>query len=276
MTLKKLTLCVIAVLSALVLTNCTKNQMAEPAQIGIQLPVVSKTVYTNLNLPAWLLTLPEGENSIGIVVDSNKKKSAQSDAAREFAALSLSKNVGSFEFDKTEVLKFAEQVKDIKQMQEFKVTLKSDSSYPGKVSNLLKPLAETAAQGYQIYLFATDSPELNNDKIKASAGSIPKWCRTAEITEDDEYVYVVGKAVDSKLNNAWKTAQNNALNKLAQYRLQSVASLIKTANNPTDSALLLDSLNRDFHAAFAKTWFFHKTENNAPSYNVFIMLKEKK
>lgn len=263
--------------AAFIISSCSRNVQEQPAeQKGIQLPVVSKTVYSNLNLPAWMLTPPKGTYAIGVVNDARTRKSRQPINAAKFAAVSISKNIGSFEFDRNEILTQAAVLKDSGKPYEYKITLKADTSYPDQVRDLLKPLAEAQAQTYKLFLMGTQSQTLNQDLIKANAGSTPKWCREADITEDDEYVYVVGKAVETRLTNAWRNAQDNALNKLAQYRLRNVEQAVQSTPDPMAREALLDKVNLSFNASFDKTWLFHKLENNLNSYNVFIMLKEKK
>ncbi|MFO7660112.1 MAG: hypothetical protein R6V77_04295 [Candidatus Cloacimonadaceae bacterium] len=271
----KISLMIIAI--AFIMSSCSQNVQEQPVeQKGIQLPVVSKTIYSNLNLPAWLLTPPQGTVAIGVVNDARTRKSRQPINAAKFAAISLSKNIGSFEFDRNEVLTQSAVPKDDGKPYDYKVTLKADTSYPDQVRSLLKPLAEAQAETYKLFLMGTQSQTLNQDLIKANAGSTPKWCREADITEDDEYVYVVGKAVETRLTNAWRDAQDNALDKLAQYRLRNVEQAVQSTPDPADKEALLDKVNLSFNASFAKTWLFHKLENNVSSYNVFIMLKEKK
>ena len=271
----KISLMIIAV--ALLLSGCSQNVQEQPVQQkGIQLPVVSKTIYSNLNLPAWLLTPPQGTIAIGVVNDARGRKSRQPINAAKFAAISLSKNIGSFEFDRNEVLTQSAVPKDDSKPYDYKVTLKADTSYPDQVRDLLKPLAEAQAETYKLFLMGTQSQTLNQDLIKANAGSTPQWCRDADITEDDEYVYAVGRAVETRLTYAWRNAQDNALNKLAQYRLRKAAQVVQSSSDQMAKEALLDEVNLSFNASFTKTWLFHKLENDVNNYNVFIMLKEKK
>ncbi|GEM_PF-1338397 len=269
------TLMIIA--AVLFIVSCSHNVQEQPVQQkGFQLPVVSKTIYSNLNLPAWLLNPPQGTYALAVVNDARKKKSGQPNDAVNFAAVSLSRNIGSFEFDKNEVLTRSSNQKDSGKPYLYKVTLKADNAYPDRIRTQLRPLAEAQAETYKLFLMGIQDTELNHDLIKANAGNTPKWCRDADITEDDEYVYAVGKAVDPKLTLAWKNAQDDALNKLAQYRLRNAAKAIQAVVDPSDKEALIQKIDLNFNAAFEKTWLFHKLENNAPSYNVFIMLKEKK
>lgn len=273
---------IVLLLAATILLSfgCGQNQQAASKTVtnqdGIQLPVVSKTVYTNLSLPAWLFTLPEGDYAIGIASESIKNKSSQINTAKEFAAFTLAQNAGSFRLEKTEIVNQNAQLNNEQKITESYEILGIDSAKQNINSNQLQPLAEAKVKGYKLYLMGTGNPTLNNDLIKVSASTSPKWCRTLEVTEDEQYYYIVGKAVDAKLNIAWNNAQGNALIKLAQYRLEESLKSKKVSNDQTQKAAQLDSVKREFNATLAQTWFYHKTENTAPVFNVFLQLKVKK
>ncbi|MBM4399976.1 MAG: hypothetical protein FJ041_06600 [Candidatus Cloacimonetes bacterium] len=267
---------VVLLITALLITGCSKNIVEEPVQDGIKLKTVAKTVYSILYVPAWLINPPEGETAVGIAWDSNKKKYSALDIAREFAVVSLSRNHGSFIVDKTAVLDLASQLDSSEKKADLKVVVSADTLYLNNIGKKLKPLAETSFHGYKLFLMGTQETDINNDLISVSASNLPRWCYTQNTTEDDNYVYVSAKAEDADLITAWKLAQENALRSLAQYRLQKVSALIKSTDDNLERAMLIETVTSNSNASFSRIWLYHKLVNNAPSYTVFMMLKSPK
>lgn len=264
------------VLIIMLFTSCSKNKQVEPEQKGIAIPTISKTTYSVINIPAWLMLPPDGNVAYGIAVDSNNKKHSPLNAAKEFAAVSLSRNHGSFIVDKSALLSLSEQKEIDYKKVDFNVVVSSDTTYLNSAVKELKPIAETSFHGYRILLMGKEDHEVNNDIIQASVSNTPAWCKNQQTFEEDGFVYVIGTSADANLALAWKNAQESALRKLAQYRLLNVMGILNATDNQTQKAMLIETVAKNTDASFAKNWVFHKQVNNASSYSVFIMLKAKK
>jgi hypothetical protein len=267
---------IIIIFVILTLAGCSHNKQLEKEQDGYQLPATSKTTYTVLNLPAWAVLSPEGETAIGIAKDSAINKTASLDSARQFATVSLARNRSSFVVDKPAVAEYAERTDLDAKTISFNAIVNADADYLKKTAGKLAPLAETAFQGYKLYLFSAENPQVNSDIIRVAADRTPNWCKTLATSEEGEFVYVVGASEDADLIEAWKSAQEMALKKLANYRLANALPLIHSAADWQSKAEIIDKAANSAGASFAKTWFFHMQTNTESTFSVFIMLKAKK
>ncbi len=261
---------------ALISFGCSHNKPIEPVQEGLILPTKSITIYNLLDLPAWLLYPKDGNAAVGIAMDSDAKKQNPKDTALKFAEMSFALNHGSFSTDKEEVIQYSEMEADNAAIPDFKIKIIPDPQYLEQNQYQLTSIAETSFDGYKLYLMSTDDVKANEDIIRTSAGKTPEWCLSQSTKTDDDFVYVVGAGEDSSFINAWKKAQENALYKIAQFRLLNVMSTIRKTEDPTEKEKIIDQVMSNIDASFAQNWLYSKTNDGKSSYNVFIMLKAKK
>jgi hypothetical protein len=276
MTLKRLINLTLLVVLAFSLMSCSPKQKVEPVSDGYRLPTLSKASYPVINLPAWLLYLPEGDNAIGIAWDSPNKPKSVLNSSREFAAVSLSRNKSSFVVDKSAVINYAEQNEVDLQKADFRVVVSADTSYLNYADKNLKSYAEATFHGYKVFLYGIEQPVVNNDIVRASVANTPKWCKGNETFEDADYVYTVGYAQEISLITAWKNAQEDGLRKLAQYRLTNVIATLRSTEDQTKKTTIIETVTHNPDTAITKTWLFPKTVDNVSSYSVFLMLRAKK
>ncbi len=264
---------VILILAVLALTGCSRNIPVETKQDGYKLAVVSKTVYTVLQVPAWLLFPPAGETAIVIALETNKRKPSVQDVAAEFARGSFALNNSAFAVDPQEIIRLAEELNPAITPSDIKLSLIPDTGFVPAGQEPLTTLAETELPGYKLYLMGTGNPEINHDIVRASVDRTPKWCKTQETTEDDDFVYVVGTAINPLLADAWQAAQEIAMQKLGKYRIFKALPDISQAVSERDKMGIIEKASQNPQASFAKTWLFHKQVDGNADYSVFIMLK---
>jgi hypothetical protein len=267
---------VTAIMATLALTACSHNKPVPVKQEGYQLPTNSKTTFTVLELPAWIAFSPAGETAIGIAPETGTKKTDYTALAKEFAALALAKNHGSFIVDKPAVAEMADRSEAELKTANFGTLVKGESIALKQTNAGLNLLSQTECQGYKICLFSSEKPSVNNDIIRVSADRTPDWCRTLEPTVDEEFVYAIGSGENANLAEAWKTAQDEALQNLANYKLLNAMPRLRAAKDQDSRMQMLDKITSYSGTSFAKTWFFNKQVNGKSSYNVFIMLKSSK
>jgi hypothetical protein len=264
---------VILILAVLALAGCSRNKPVETKQDGYKLAVVSKTVYTVLQVPAWLLFPPEDETAVAIALETNKRKPSVTDVAAEFAQSSFALNNSTFAVDPQEIIRLSEELNPAITPSDIKLSLLPDTGFIPAGQEQLMTQAETELQGYKLYLMGPGNPTINYDIVRASVDRTPKWCKTQETTEDDDFVYVVGTAINPLLPDAWKAAQENAMQKLGQYRIFKALPDISQAVSERDKMSIIEKVTQNPQASFAKTWLFHKQVDGNADYSVFIMLK---
>lgn len=264
---------IVCIMSLSVIISCSSNKQIEVKKDPLQLPTVSKIKYSSFLLPAWLTNLPEGNYVIGISPQKPDKRQNYSIAVKEFGELSMAYLKGSFGFDQEAILDYSINSDPINDFPEFKVYLKTHTSYADKVEFSLKPLAETSVEDNKLVIMGISEVILNNDLITVSASNIPKWCRGAKTFEEQGYIFSVANSNGEKLNAAWEQAQLSALNLLAQYRLQKLIFKLRNITEIEDRISLINNIDTNFNAVIAKSWFYHKLVDGKPNYTVFIMLK---
>ncbi len=279
MTTKRYCLALLVIILSISFMCCSQNKnkpAPAPSTDGFKLPTISKTTYPVINLPVWLLYVPEGKNAVGIAWDTPQKPKLVNKYAHDFATTSLANNHSPYAADKSTIIEYAEQNDAEIKEDGFKVTVSPDPDYKLQADRSIKYYAETAFNGYKLFLYSLDTPEINKDIIQASVANTPEWCKNDITYTEGDYIYTIGFAQDASLINAWKQAQENGLKKMAQYRLMNIVSLVRTTVGLTNKMQIVETTLKSPDASINKTWLFQKIVNNSSDYSVFLLLKSKK
>lgn len=234
-----------------------------------------KVVYPYLEVPSWLCNLPEGENAIGIAWNNENSKPNLDDVAREGAAVSLTRNHSSFVVDKTAVIKYAEQTELTSIGRDFKIVVSADTSYLNWADRNLISQASTSFNGYKLSLFSVQTLKPDKTIIRCSIANLPAWTKKSDVYLEDGYLYIPGFSSQAGLIDAWKTAQENALRKLAQYRLTTVLGSLRSTEDWTKKLLILETVTQSPNATMSNSWIYQKKVDTLNSYGVYILLKVK-
>lgn len=276
MTTKNLFVLIFIGVLAISFSSCSHNPKPEPVQDGFHLKTISKTAFPVTNVPAWLIYIPEGDYAIGIATENTRKPNLVVSAAKEFAASSFSLYHSSYIVDKSAVIRYAEQKETSLRKEGFEVTLNKDASDKNYADKNISSYAETVFQGYKLFLFGKQKPEVNNDIIQTSAASTPEWCKWKDVAEDNEYIYSIGYAHEANLADSWKNAQEAGLRKLAQFKLLNSVASLNSTDDTTKKMQIIETATKSPEASISKIWFFQKIVDDESGYSVFLMLKSKK
>ncbi|HOD17169.1 MAG TPA: hypothetical protein PKJ14_00790 [Candidatus Cloacimonadota bacterium] len=260
---------------AIIFSGSSKNKSVNPPKNGIQLKSGPVTVYTNLDVPAWLLYLPEGDFAIGVAAKGKLKSDKIEKAACSFAANSLAKMHSQFEYSAEDALQYLSDTQQSNSGKPFIVSFNPNPELQKIYTQELKPLAQTDVFGYRLFLMGKGNTELNNDLVRVSAAALPSWCRINKPYSDKGYIFITGTAEDKDLLTAWQQAQENALQKLAVWQLDKLSEEIKATDDPAKKQELINKAKTNPGPVFAKIWFYHKTIDAVPFYTVFMQFKVK-
>ncbi len=270
---RRLTGCLILLLAAIIaISGCSKNLVEKPSTDGLQLKSGPTTVFTVNEVPAWVLYPPRGEYAIGIVSPKEKDLAARNAAAAKNAAVALSQNLGSFFFDIEQMDKLLAADPEEPFPDKAGAGVNPDSKAYFRLIKELKPLAETEFHGYRLILMGTADTAVSQDVVSVSAGLLPRWGLAPSAYPDGDYVYASGRGVDPDLQAAWLQAQDEALNKLAQYRMKQVVEAMRSTGEEEERQLILSRATANLQASFQGHFLYHVQMDSAHKFNVHILL----
>jgi len=228
--------------------------------------------YVPFPAPAWLWDLPDGDNAIGIAWDDKMWSAEAEETAREFAAVSLSRNKGSFVVNKSLIMSLAEQREYDWNKIKFDLVVSADTSYLFYAAKELKPLARHRVHGYLISLYGFGDIQVNESMQPMSVMDQPDWC-TGDISVDGNNIVAIGYSHQANLMDAWYLAQEAALQKIGQYRLQNVLSVVRATDDAIQKSIAIETVVRNQSTQIDKAFIIYLKNNETPSYKVFLRLK---
>ncbi len=231
------------------------------------------TKYNPIEVPKWLAEIPVDGLVIGIAFDNPNDPHDTETEAKEFAAISYSRCHSSFVVDKSAVISYAEEREKTKDEADFSVVVSSDPKFLNMAADYLVLLKHTSFHGYKVGLFGMIDNVIDESPRTFSASEMPDWCSGRDVYEEGEYVCIIGKAHEANLMHAWRQAEENALKKLAKYKIMNVIASLRSTEDWTKKMLIVETVTKSPVSSLSKSWFSHKSVGNASSYTVYLMLK---
>lgn len=226
--------------------------------------------------PAWLWQIPAGGYVVGISYADTFYSDGAEDFARDFAAVSLSRNHSSYIVDKEMVLSLAMQEEIDWTKVSFNVVVSSDIDFLYRASEGLKMLDSYEVNGYLIGLFGFIDGSAASAKSFMDAGNIPDWTNALSVYTTGNTLYSVAGSHQVSLLDAWNMAQELALRQIAQYRLQKVVANVRATEDIMQRNLAIETVTRSQNVYLDRCFIIPLKQGNNVSYKVFLQLKGEK
>ncbi|MDZ4121641.1 MAG: hypothetical protein U1C33_04430 [Candidatus Cloacimonadaceae bacterium] len=261
-------------LASLLLLSCsTSSQYYDIEEIS---PIQN----ISFDASAWFWKIPQGPYAIGIAWDDGMFGSGALEAAREYAAVSLSRNKGSFVVDKSMIVSLAAERTIDWQQAGYELVVSADTAFLHYANAHLVQVDSYAINGYLICLFYLPETNFGNAKPKVDSAirpmqvlSFPSWCSDPELSTNDSNVYSVASSHQASLIDAIFFAQEKALKQLGRYRLQNVVSRVLATDSMLEKAIAMETVTQNKHTMIDQIFVYHIKIDNTPSYRAFIRLK---
>ena len=234
----------------------------------------------SFDAPAWLWNLPQGKYAIGIAWEDGMFGSGAREAAKEFAAVSLSRNRGSFVVDKSMIVSLAAERTIDWQQVGYNLVVSADTDYLHYAHTHLREVDSYSINGYLICLYnladQEDTPIITaaqKTRRQMTESSMPAWCSAPELSTDSGKVYSVASSHQANLIDAIFHAQEQALKQMGRYRLQNVLSRVLATESMLEKAVAMETVVENQPSWIDGIFVLSVRHNHTPSYRVFIRLK---
>ncbi|MDD2331194.1 MAG: hypothetical protein PHI68_00935 [Candidatus Cloacimonetes bacterium] len=222
--------------------------------------------------PAWLWEIPSGDYTIGIAYDDGLFGEGAEDVAREYAAVSLSRNKAAYVVDKSVIYSLAEQSEIDWTKVNFQVVVSADTSFLYHADRELKLIDKYSYHGYLITLHGLRTTTPTSTRMPMSQKEIPAWC-TPGLVEKGKNILAVGASHQVELMDAWMLAQEEALREIARYKIQNVVSKVRSTENLHEKSMAAETVYRNANVQFDRAFILYLKKNQSRSYKVFLQLK---
>lgn len=250
----------------LLLVGCASNkprgQIQQDNTPELELPFTA---------PGWLWQIPAGNYAIGITYGDSFYSGGAGDFARDFAAVSLSRNHSSFVVDKQMIISLAMQKEVDWRKQNFNVVVSSDLDYLHEAGKNLVMLDSTQVSGYLIGLFGQKQGKVKGEMLTSDPANRPSWIQNT-VYADNNTLFSVGYSHQATLMDAWNLAQELALRQIGQFRLQNVVAEVRATEDEMRRNIAIETVTRSQNVFFDKSFIIPVRKGNTSSYKVYLQL----
>jgi len=251
----------------LILNACSSNRAKKPE------PEPPVDVSHPFEAPAWLWQIPSGSYAIGFGYSDTFYSNRADSLAREYAAVSLSRNHSAFIVDKEALYSWASESQSDWSSAGINVVVSADMEYLKRAHRTLQLVDAVDIRGYRIGLFGFIDGGVDGTPRTMLLDELPAWCVDESTSQSGSTVYSVASAVASSLPDAWNLAQEKALRLIGKYRIQRVKALFESTDDIGQRRTAVETVTRNYKAYFDKSFIVPLRKEQQSSYRVYIMLK---
>jgi hypothetical protein len=249
----------------LLLAGCARNrtEQAPPEDVPEQeLPFTA---------PGWVWQIPAGGCALGITYSDSHYSAGAGDHARDYAAVSISRNHASFVVDKRMIMSLAMQDEVDWKKVDYNVVVSADLDYLRDAGRNLVLIDSFDVSGYMLGLFGQIEGTARKELVTSDPAQRPDWT-AQDLYADRKTVYSVGYAHQATLMDAWSQAQEAALRRLAQYRIQNVVTQVRATEDEMQRNIAIETVTRSQNVYFDKSFIVPVRKGNTTSYRVYLQL----
>ncbi|HNX38559.1 MAG TPA: hypothetical protein PL124_09845 [Candidatus Cloacimonadota bacterium] len=261
-------LCVWLLLPVLFLTGCS---VFRPKPIVPHVPDIKILPF---DAQQWLWQIPQGDYAVGISYSDTFYTDGADDAAKDFAAVGLSRNHSSYIVDKDNIITMAEDKElDLKQAS-FNVVVSEDLDYLRRASKELKLVGQFDTKGYFLGLYGFLDTKADTLLVTMNPAQPPAWISRTGVRKEKKKILSVASSRQVSLMDAFSAAQELALRYLGQYILRDVTGEVRAENNVIQRNLILETVTRSRSVFFDKVFIRQMKIDGNESYEVFLQLMQ--
>ena len=224
-------------------------------------------------LPEWVYKLPEGNFVIGISRKTADKEE-MIDAAKQMAAVIMSRNKASFTVDKSAYRNSEDIMKSGK--AQLKINVSFSPKETEKIYSELKMADQTFYFNYFIALFSTSEITLNDDYKKKNYLPEPSWLAENKITKENHKLKTYVSATSSDLIIAWEKAAEKARLQIADYLEKNVEGLVKSKNEEIEKLITLETNKIIGNLRISRSYIRTEMKDSLIGYTVYLEMEMKR
>ena len=239
----------------------------------VQTHTPARVIYLAAEVPSWLMELPKGDYAIGIAWRPTMFDSDSEESARDFAAVSLSRNHSAYIVDKSLVYSLSQMDEIDWNNVMFNVVVSADTTFLNRAARDLVMLDSIEIHGFLIGLFGFQETEIDQTMRMMHRSTMPSWCDHSNLYVSGESVLITSTALSANLFDAWNEAQETALRVIAQYRVQNVVSRILVSNDWVHQYTEMETVLRNQQVYLNRSFIEFRQIENQPSYKVYLQFR---
>lgn len=225
------------------------------------------------SLPKWVHSLPSGIEYVVGISKLTYDEDKCIDAAKQMAAVMMSRNKSSFSIDKFAI----EASEDVMQSGKASFTLNVSASpnRTNRIYNELVLIDSVKYQGNFIGLFSTMQTQLPAEYNECKVASVPDIRPEIEETKNNIVVWTEGSSAD--LTTAWEKAADNGRTKIAGFLSNTVSGSVVSMNELTKKNIAVETSEIIKNLKISESFIQSELYVGLPLYRVYHkMTMEKK
>lgn len=258
---------ILIMLAVLIAACSTHKYVYQPQEID------PAPVYLPFEAPNWLWQIPSGSYAIGFAFKDTHLSNRADSIAKEYAAVSLSRNHSSFIVDKKALSEWASQTQSDWKAVELQFVVSSDLDYLKKSHSKLQLVDSYEHDGYLIGLYGFIDGKVNPEIQVMQNSQTPDWCVDEATRQQGNVVYYTASALAATLPEAWNLAHEKALRLIGKYRLQKVKGAFEERMDMTQRRLAIETVSESYKAYFVKSFIVPISIEGQKSYRVYLQIK---
>lgn len=258
----------IIIIAILILAGCSTNR---EKPINNYVPDVRILPFEG---QAWLWEVPPGDYAIGISYSSTHFTDGSADAARDFAAVSLSRNHSSYIVDKHSLLQIASQDDADFRTADFNLVVSQDIGYLRRAVENLRLVHQFDTQGYFIGLYGFNHAIVDTSKLVMHPGEVPDWARRPGLKVAEGRIISTAASRQASLIDAYFVAQEMALRQIGRHLILKVMDDLKVENDIIKQMSAFESVSQSSPYNIDKVYIRKLMIDGNPSYEVSLQLEE--
>jgi hypothetical protein len=252
---------------SLVLLSCSENKAKDDKTNTVPSREVP------FEAPAWLWEIPSGSYAIGFGYPDTFYTTRADSLAKDYAAVSISRNHSSFVVDKQAIMNLAISDTQFSDKMDFNVVVSADLDYMRRAYQNLRLLDSVNVMGYMIGLYGFIDGDVDGAPRVMYPDQVPAWCADGSLYVQNNTLYSVASGYASDLPAAWTLAQEKALRQIGKYRVMKVVGKIRATDDTLKKSMAMETVTTAYKAYFERSFIVPVKWGNTTSYRVFISMR---
>jgi len=254
-------------LLSLLLVSCAGDKRRDPD------PPPSASSKLTFDAPGWLWEIPSGSYAVGFAYSDTEFSSRADSLARDYAAVSISRNHSAFVVDKQAIMNMAISNTQFTDTMDFQVVVSADLDYMHRAYQTLRKLGSVDVMGYMIGLYGFIDGDVDTARRTMQPEPLPDWCSDGDTQVQNGTLYSMASGYASELPSAWTLAQEKALRLIGQYRVMNVVGKMRATDDTLQKNMVLETATKGYKAYFDRSYIVPVKWGNTHSYRVYLRMK---
>lgn len=219
-------------------------------------------------LPAWVYEIPAGKDYVVGIASRTVDAEQMKDAAKQMAAIILSRNKASYTIEKAA----STEKEEIGQSgsAKFKLNVSASPQETQRIYQNLQVVDETFFYDFYLALFSETPDTLAGSYTSKYITNFPDWYEADGLKIVDSQIRSYAAESSSNLVNAWQKAAETARFELAKYVEKTVQSELLSENENITRKIAIETRLKMEEMHITRSFITSELQDNLRSYKVYL------